>query len=128
MPNILVVEDDAQIRAMLRETLETEGYSVVVAADGVEALAKYRSHEIDLIVTDILMPKKEGLTLITELRRSNPHIKIIAISGGAPGLQSSCNLELARMFGAQQTFSKPLDIDALLECIEELLDASPSEK
>lgn len=121
MPRILIVEDDAQIRVMLEETLQQEGYETRVAHNGAEALASYLDARADLVVTDILMPEKEGLSLITELRNLDPAAKIIAISGGAPQLSSGCNLELARMFGAQRSFQKPLDIDALLQAIKTLL-------
>jgi DNA-binding response OmpR family regulator len=121
MTRILIVEDDAQIRAMLEETLQQEGYQTDIAHNGADAMERYRRAPADLVVTDILMPEKEGLGLITELRGINPNVKIIAISGGAPQLSSGCNLELARMFGAQRSFQKPLDIDALLQAINTLL-------
>ncbi len=121
MPRILVVEDDTQIRSMLVETLTLEGYEACSAANGVEALSMYRERSIDLVITDILMPEKEGLSLIKELHALNPKVKVLAISGGAPRLSPECNLELARMFGAVKTFAKPLDIDAMLRAIQEEL-------
>jgi len=121
MSLIMIVEDDPHIRAMLQETLQQEGYETFVAEHGVDAIEYYQQHNVDVVVTDILMPEKEGLSLITEIRRVNPASKIIAISGGAPQISSGCNLELARMFGAQHTFQKPLDIDALLQTIKSML-------
>lgn len=121
MAKILIVEDDPQIRSMLEETLKLEGFETAVAENGADALEQYEHVTPDLIITDILMPEKEGLGLITELRKSTADVKIIAISGGAPSLSPGCNLELAQMFGANKTFQKPLDIDALLETIRELL-------
>ncbi len=121
MPKILIVEDDPQIRSMLDESLKLEGFETAVAENGLDALEQYGSVAPDLIITDILMPEKEGLGLITELRKQTPDIKIIAISGGAPSISPGCNLELAQMFGAHKTFQKPLDIDALIETIRELL-------
>jgi CheY-like chemotaxis protein len=121
MPSILIVEDEPQIRSMLQETLELEGYTTAEAADGQEALREFRLNPADLIITDILMPEKEGLALISEMRKANPEVKIIAISGGAANLSPGCNLELARMFGAHRTFQKPLDIDALLQSITDLI-------
>ena len=115
MANILVVEDDPQVRALLTESLRLEGYRVTAAADGVEALNAYGQSPPDLVITDMLMPEKEGLGLITALKRINPKVRIIAISGGGATIQPGCNLELARMFGAAKTFSKPLDMDALLK-------------
>jgi len=121
MPLILIVEDDSQIRTLLKETLEQEGFSTIVAEHGLEALALYEKNEIDLVITDILMPEKEGLGLITDLRKADPLVKIIAISGGAPQISPGCNLDLARMFGAQHTFQKPLDVDALVRTIHDML-------
>ncbi len=121
MAKILIVEDDPQIRSMLEETLKLEGFDTAVAENGNDALEKYGSVAPDLIITDILMPEKEGLGLITELKKTNDDVKIIAISGGAPSISPGCNLELAQMFGAHKTFQKPLDIDALLDTIRELL-------
>jgi len=122
MARILIAEDDDHIRDMLRETLELEGYTTAVAANGVEALREFQRSPADLILTDILMPEKEGLGLITDMRKTNPDVKIIAISGGGHNISPGCNLELARMFGAHMTFQKPLDIDALLRCIADLLE------
>lgn len=123
MPVILIVEDEPQIRAMLAETLHQEGYATRVAAHGEEALVMSREQAPDLVITDILMPGKEGLSLIKELRRERPALPIIAISGGAAMLTPGCNLELARMFGAAYTFEKPLDIEALLAAIAGCLGA-----
>ncbi len=67
------------------------------------------------------MPEKEGLSLITELRKLDPKVKIIAISGGARHLSPGCNLELATMFGAKRTFQKPLEVDALCAAVKECL-------
>ncbi len=121
MTKILIVEDDPQIRSMLEETLKLEGFETAVAENGNDALEKYGSVAPDLIITDILMPEKEGLGLITELKKTKDDVKIIAISGGAPSISPGCNLELAQMFGAHKTFQKPLDIDALLDTIRELV-------
>lgn len=120
--SVLIVEDDAQIRAMLKETLDLEGYATQTAANGAEALAAYEKAPADLVITDIIMPEKEGLGLITDLKRLNPKVRIVAISGGAKDLEAGCNLELAGMFGAAKTFRKPLDLDKLLECLGEMLD------
>lgn len=122
MPKILIVEDDPQIREMLTETLQIEGYEAFSAANGMLALEEYGKRVFDLVITDILMPEKEGLGLITELKKLNPDVKIVAISGGAPSISPGCNLELAEMFGAVKTFQKPLDIDALLKTVQQLID------
>ena len=117
MPLILIVEDDPQVRALLQETLQAEGYATAAAENGHQAMKLLETCSPDAVITDILMPEKEGLSLITELRKRNKDVCIVAISGGAEQLSPSCNLELARMFGATLTFQKPLDIDTLLESL-----------
>lgn len=121
MAHVLIVEDDPQIRSMLQETLQLEGYEISVAENGDDAMQQYNQKRPDGIITDILMPEKEGLSFITELRRNDDQVCIIAISGGAHKLSPECNLELARMFGANHTFAKPLDIDAMLQALQKTL-------
>lgn len=82
MTRILVIDDEPQVRAMLRQMLEREGYEVVEAEEGEEGMRRYREQPVDLVITDILMPQKEGIETIRALRRTNPGVKIIAISGG----------------------------------------------
>ncbi|QJT09098.1 response regulator [Oceanidesulfovibrio marinus] len=117
MAHILIVEDETSVRAMLRESLAMEGYEVDEAANGREGLAAMETRPADVVVTDIHMPEQEGLQFIKDLRQRYPETKIVAISGGAPGIKSGCNLELASMFGAHITCAKPVDIDALLMMI-----------
>lgn len=119
MSKICIVEDDAQIRVMLKETLELEGFAIVEAANGNEALRVLDAEAVDLVITDILMPEKEGLGLITELRKLHPGLAIFAISGGAPHMQAAGNLELATLFGACQAFHKPIDLDELIAAVRE---------
>ncbi len=121
MARILIIDDDEQILAMLRQTLEREGYKVVDASDGKEGLRRYRENPTDLIITDLIMPEKEGIETILELRRDFPDVKIIAISGGGrvdPGQY----LSIAKSFGAQYTFAKPIERKKLLKAVRELLN------
>ncbi len=120
MPRILIIDDDIQILNMLRQTLERKGYEVAVAPDGKEGLRIYRENPSDLIVTDLLMPEKEGIETIAELRRDFPDVKIIAISGGGR-LDPEQYLRMAKSFGAQYTFAKPVEREELLKAIQELL-------
>ena len=82
MARILVIDDDYQVREMLRDTLEIAGYEVEVASDGREGLKLYHNRPTDMIITDIIMPNMDGLETITELQRNFPDTKIIAFSGG----------------------------------------------
>jgi len=82
MSRILIIDDDAQILKMLRQILEREKYHVTEASNGKEGLRLYRENPADLVITDIIMPEKEGIEIIIELKRDYPDVKIIAISGG----------------------------------------------
>lgn len=120
MPRILVVDDDEQIRAMLRMTLEREGHAVAEAGDGNKAMYSYAADPADLVIMDIVMPEKEGIETIMELRRQYGDVKIIAISGGGR-VNPEDYLRWARTFGVQHTFTKPVDRRELLAAIDELL-------
>ncbi len=121
MKRILVIDDDVQVRQMLKQTLEREGYEVVDAADGAKGIRLYRDEPTDLVITDIIMPEKEGIETIIELKRDFPDVKIIAISGGGR-VDPGHYLEIASRCGVDRTFSKPLDRVELLEAIQQLLD------
>lgn len=123
MGRILIVEDDKSVRELLREILRRAGHDVVAAGNGKEAIALYKESPADLTITNILMPEKEGLETIQELRREDPDIKIIAISGGGQ-IGPADYLEVARRFGAMRTFSKPFDRKELLKAVDELLEES----
>ena len=121
MASVLVIDDEVQIRRMLRKVLETEGYEVMDAADGSKGISLYREHPADLVLTDILMPNKEGLETITTLRRDFPEVRIIAMSGGGMVDSEYC-LRMAKGLGAARVYSKPFEIEGLLKDIGELLD------
>ncbi len=120
MAKILLVDDDCQVRAMLKLTLEREGHQVVEAENGVEAVAKYQPDAIDLVITDIVMPEKEGIETIMELRSMDPLVKIIAISGGGR-INPDDYLNWARRFGVRFTFTKPVAREQLRDAIDELM-------
>src|ERR1700687_3029083 len=106
MASILLVDDDEQFRNMLSETLKGAGYQVLEARDGAEGLKFYREHGTDLIITDLIMPEKEGLELIQEFRCNDPEVKIIAMSGG--GRHGPYDyLKMAKTFGARLVMAKP---------------------
>lgn len=123
MGRIMVVEDDKAVRELLREILKRAGHEVIAAGNGKEAIALYQDTPADLVITNILMPEKEGLETIQEMRRDDPDIKIIAISGGGQ-IGPADYLEIARRFGARRTFSKPFDRKELLAAVDELLGDS----
>lgn len=117
---ILIIEDDVQIREMLRQTMEREGYEVVDAPNGKVAMKIQREKPAALIITDLIMPEKEGIETIRELRQDFQDIKIIAISGGGR-IGPEEYLQMAKMLGAQRTFAKPIERKVLLDAVRELL-------
>jgi DNA-binding response OmpR family regulator len=120
LPNILVIDDDDDLRDVLCEALDEAGYTVHAANDGSKGLPLAEREPIDLVVTDILMPGKEGIETIRELRRVRPDIRIIAISGGGK-LKDTLFLEAAAEFGADATLKKPFRVADFLETIERVL-------
>jgi CheY-like chemotaxis protein len=120
MASILVIEDDRNLRMILLQILEQAGYTVAEAADGAEALGRLATVQADLVITDILMPEKEGIETIVSLRRQRPGIKIMAMSGGGRVGASHC-LEMAREFGADASISKPFNRKDMLAAVEGLI-------
>jgi DNA-binding response OmpR family regulator len=121
MSNILIVEDDANLRTILHDILEQQGHHVKEAADGEQGLSIVHQEDMDLVITDILLPgAREGIELIIDLRRHFSHIKIIAISGGGKG-DAQHYLDMAKEFGAHITIRKPFDLDTLMEAVDSLL-------
>ncbi len=120
MARILIIEDEDQARRMLHQALVRAGYEVVEARDGNEGMEHFRARPTDLIITDILMPEKEGLETIMDLRQEFPGVKIIAMSGG--GRTGNMNfLDVAKRLGAQRAMQKPFELRELLATIDELL-------
>ncbi len=120
MSKILIIDDDKHIRIMLRQMLERQGYEVKDASDGNEGIKIYRNDPVDLVITDLIMPGKEGIETIMELREDYPDIKILAISGGGI-LGHKTYLMNAEKLGAMATMSKPIDQKVLLETVDKLL-------
>lgn len=122
MRHILLVDDDEQFRSMLSESLRRADYEVTEACDGREGLKLYRDRPADLIITDLIMPEKEGLETIQEFRRDYPAAKIIAISGGSRH-GSFDYLKLAQAFGARHVLAKPFPREQILEVIKQVLES-----
>jgi len=116
---VLIIDDDAAMRDMLRQTFERAGFEVELAVDGNEGIECYRRRRADVVVTDIIMPDREGIETMLEIKRHDPTAKVIAISGG--GRTGAADfLTLARKLGAQRSFAKPLDRRALVDAAREL--------
>ena len=120
MKHILVIDDDVQFREMLKQTLEREGYEVIEASDGKEGLRLYRQAPTDLVITDILMPEKEGLETILDLRREFPNVMVIAMSAASEGAKIDL-LELAQRLGAQYRMPKPFQLQTVRDLVNAAL-------
>lgn len=122
MAHILIIDDDKSLREMLRTALELDGHEVEDVSDGFAAIRRYGQNPADLVITDIIMPGKDGIEIIFELHQANPDIKIIALSGGGR-IEATSYLGIAEKFGASRTFIKPFDYDELMAAVSELLTA-----
>lgn len=120
MAKILLVEDDEAVRDMLTQMLTRAKHAVAGAVDGEDALKVLREFKPDIMVTDIIMPKKSGTELIEEVKKNLPELEIIAISGGGRS-DPIGYLDLSEELGASVSFAKPVDNQALLMSIDLLL-------
>jgi len=121
MLKVLVVDDDELFRTMLDDMLRREGYLVRAVTNGVEALELIAEESPDLIITDILMPEKDGIELIMDLAKGGRQIPIIAISGGRRSITLEFNLESAKLMGVRATLPKPFTREALRQAIAQAL-------
>lgn len=123
---ILVIDDDADVRKVLCDNLGECGHDVIGAENGYKGLEILRgSWRPDIVITDIIMPDKEGLEVILEIRTQYPDMRIIAISGGGR-TKTADFLSIARKLGADRVIPKPVDLDFLETTINHLLPpASP---
>lgn len=115
--HILVVDDDAGVREVIRAMLESAGFSVSLAVNGREAVSMLESSTYDLILTDLVMPEQEGISTIKEIRQKYPDVKVIAMSGAFGGDY----LRIAGYLGAHGTLAKPIRLESMLKTIEEVL-------
>jgi two-component system, chemotaxis family, chemotaxis protein CheY len=113
MQKILLIDDDPLVRRTIERILQKNGYDVHLAADGLEGLRTFRTLQPDLVITDLIMPVKEGLDTIRLLRTWSPEAKIIAISGGGRVANSDLLAEAA-VLGASVVIAKPFEADELL--------------
>jgi CheY-like chemotaxis protein len=121
MSRILVVEDDPQFREMLVQMLRLDKHDVTIAADGMEGLELARRCQPDLIITDILMARMDGVETIVELARQGSRIPIIAMSGGRRTVTAEFNLESAGLLGVSATLAKPFTRADLRKAIDQAL-------
>ena len=120
MIHVLLVEDDDQFASIVRGALATFGYTVVRARNGREALDIYDPKIVNLVLTDVLMPSMEGVELIMALRKLNPKVKIIAMSGGGRN-QPETYLSITERMGVVKTLAKPFPLDELHRAVKECI-------
>lgn len=125
MQRILIVEDEALVRATLRDALESEGFTVFEATDGRQALDNFDRLSADAAIVDMLMPDKEGIETIVELRKRNRGLKIVAVSGGG-ATNHMAFLDFAKQVGAHFTLRKPIDVNKLIGVMHALLGSPQS--
>ena len=116
MQRILLVDDDDLSRGAVQKMLERSGYGVYSTASGTEALNHYRAERADLVITDLIMPDLDGLEVIQELRKIEPKVRILAISGGGR-VDAEEYLSVARKFGAVQVLTKPFSGQELRDAV-----------
>jgi len=122
MAKILIIEDDTALRTVLRDTLRAFGHEVSEADDGNEGLKLFRRTAFDLAITDIVMPEKDGLEFLLELKKLQSSVKVVAMSGGGFG-QPREYLRMAKAFGASVVLEKPFTRNALMAAVEQVLPA-----
>lgn len=120
MPRILIIDDDDQFRGMLQTTLEKAGFEVDAAENGKVGYRMLVEHSVDLIITDLIMPEKDGVETIMDVRREFPGLKVIAISGGGR-VGPDSYLNMVKQMGVSGTFSKPLDMPGFLGAVRDTL-------
>lgn len=122
MARILLIEDEEAFRAVLAKMLVHEGHEVFAAANGREAQHHLDHSSFDLVITDVLMPEKDGVEIILSLKRTAPGLKVVAMSGGGR-IASGDYLAIAAKLGASATLEKPFTRDTLLQTLQDVLPA-----
>jgi CheY-like chemotaxis protein len=124
---ILVIDDEADICEMTKLLLERAGHDVASTTDSRLAARMLTEQPFDVVITDMLMPDKDGLEVMADLRRHHPEVRIIASSGGGR-VSSDSYLHIARKSGAHALLSKPFTLKELLTCLEEAFQTLPVAK
>ena len=130
MPSVLIIDDEAEVSQALRRVLERAGFTVATCLGGNEGLAAFQKDPADLVITDIIMPKVNGIALLQAIRAHRPKTRIIAISGGGnfgplayqpEAITTSAYLAAATEAGADAVLTKPFDKEELLAAVQRIL-------
>jgi len=120
MIRILVIDDEPSVLDVLRKILQTEGYEVITAANGEEGLELFRQISCDLVITDMVMPVKDGLQTILDLRKEEPDLPVVAMSGGGT-ISKERYLVVAGYLDRVITIPKPFSVESITEAVVKLL-------
>ncbi len=120
MTTILLIDDDPLVAFTVERMLQSGGYEVVRAPDGEKGIKLLKERKVDLVITDIIMPVKEGIETIGEIREHDPLLPVIAVSGGGQGAGGSY-LRMAQALGATEVLAKPFEQDELLGAVKRCL-------
>lgn len=118
--SILIVDDEAELCEVMDQVLSSQGYKVARAADGLEASRAIAHEHFDMVITDLIMPEKDGIQLISEMRKKHPEVRIVAMSGGGH-VPREQYLRIARGLGAHAVLEKPFTNQALLDLVSQTL-------
>ena len=121
---ILLIDDDDLCREAIQMMLEAIGFDVLTASDGKEGLEIFHNNDVKMVITDIIMPEKDGLEVLQELRLKNINLPVLAISGGSLNLTSDFNNNLAKMFGATATLKKPFLKKDLYQIVQPIMNSA----
>lgn len=127
MAQILLIDDEEMVRMTVRQILEMAGHSVTEAHDGEQGIKMLQESLPELVISDLIMPNKEGVETIAEIRGAHPHLPIIAMSGGGR-IGATDFLEVAKKIGANRTLPKPFEPEDVLAVVDDLLAAGDTPK
>ena len=122
MAKILLIDDDPQVRAVLKGFLQIGGHEVLEAANGVQARKRLHNVTVDLVITDIVMPESDGFEVIMSCARKEQPLNIIAITGGSPNLAQQTLLTIAQKMPVKKVLAKPVTCEELLSAVQDVLN------
>jgi len=120
-PLILLVEDEELLRTGVQEMLEIQGYAVITAQNGHMALETLTVHQVDLVITDLVMPKMDGIDFVEQLRKISPDLPVIVVSGSTRNIMQRYGIDNIQVPGANASLPKPFKSVDLIAQIQRLL-------
>ncbi len=120
MHKILVIDDDDQVRTYFKVLLEDNGYSVDTAENGLIGINCLKQEKYEVVILDLLMPEKEGMETLMEMKKSMPEIKVITVSGGGK-IGPESYLSATKILGAEYAFPKPVNQQELLDAVDQII-------